>query len=93
MTTFLIENPAGLNHVMPPGHPEQVARLEAVNAALAAPGFSGLRGRRRHWRPTRTFCWRIRRPISTPSATRCRRREWSRSTPTPTPARDHGTPR
>jgi acetoin utilization deacetylase AcuC-like enzyme len=42
MTTLLIENPAGLNHVMPPGHPEQVARLEAVNSALAAPGFSDL---------------------------------------------------
>jgi acetoin utilization deacetylase AcuC-like enzyme len=42
MTTLLIENPAGLNHVTPPGHPEQVARLEAVNAALAAPAFSGL---------------------------------------------------
>ncbi len=42
MTTLLIENPAGLDHIMPPGHPEQVPRLEAVNAALAAPAFSGL---------------------------------------------------
>jgi acetoin utilization deacetylase AcuC-like enzyme len=42
MTTLLIENPAGLDHLMPPGHPEQVARLEAVTTALAAPAFSAL---------------------------------------------------
>jgi acetoin utilization deacetylase AcuC-like enzyme len=42
MATLLIENPAGLAHVMPPGHPEQVARLEAVTAALGAPDFSAL---------------------------------------------------
>jgi acetoin utilization deacetylase AcuC-like enzyme len=42
MTTLLIENPHGLGHVTPPGHPEQVARLEAVTAALAAPSFAGL---------------------------------------------------
>ncbi|MCU4652397.1 histone deacetylase family protein [Roseibacterium sp. SDUM158016] len=42
MTTLLIENPHGLGHVTPPGHPEQVARLEAVTAALAMPSFGGL---------------------------------------------------
>ncbi len=35
MTTLLIENPAGLNHVTPAGHPEQIARLQAVTRALA----------------------------------------------------------
>jgi acetoin utilization deacetylase AcuC-like enzyme len=93
MTTLLIENPAGLNHVTPPGHPEQVARLEAVNAALAAPAFSGLPRQEAPLATDADLLLGIRRPISTPSATRCRRREWSRSTPTPTPARDHGTPR
>jgi acetoin utilization deacetylase AcuC-like enzyme len=42
MPTLLIENPAGLNHVTPPGHPEQVARLEVVTQALAAPAFATL---------------------------------------------------
>ncbi len=42
MTTLLITHPDGLNHVTPPGHPEQVARLEHVWAALNAPAFSGL---------------------------------------------------
>ena len=42
MTTLLIENPAGMDHLMPPGHPEQVARLEAVRTALAAPPFAAL---------------------------------------------------
>ncbi len=35
MTTALITHPACLNHVTPPGHPEQVARLEYVLSALA----------------------------------------------------------
>ncbi len=34
MTTALITHPAALEHVTPPGHPEQVARLDYVNAAL-----------------------------------------------------------
>jgi len=42
MTTLLIENPAGLAHATPAGHPEQIARLEAVIAALKAPEFDGL---------------------------------------------------
>lgn len=42
MTTLLVENPQGLEHVTPPSHPEQVARLEAVRAALAAAPFAGL---------------------------------------------------
>ena len=42
MTTALVTHSAGLNHVTPPGHPEQVARLEAINAALAAPDFADL---------------------------------------------------
>jgi len=42
MTTAYFTHPDGLLHVNPPGHPEQVARLEAIYAALAAPGFAGL---------------------------------------------------
>ncbi|MEM7722990.1 MAG: histone deacetylase family protein [Pseudomonadota bacterium] len=42
MTTLLVENPAGLDHATPAGHPEQIARLEAVTAALAAPEFEAL---------------------------------------------------
>ncbi|MGR3632798.1 MAG: histone deacetylase family protein [Limimaricola soesokkakensis] len=34
MTTALITHPDGFNHSMPPGHPEQVARLDAVLGAL-----------------------------------------------------------
>ena len=42
MTTLLLTHPDCLDHVTPPGHPEQVARTEAIGAALAAPGFDGL---------------------------------------------------
>lgn len=42
MTTALITHPDGLNHVTPPGHPEQVARLEYINRALAGPDFDAL---------------------------------------------------
>ena len=35
MTTALVSHDDCLDHVTPPGHPEQVARLDAVNAALA----------------------------------------------------------
>ncbi len=41
-STLLIDNPHGLDHEMPPGHPEQVARLSSVKKALSAPEFSGL---------------------------------------------------
>jgi len=34
MTTALITHPACYDHVIPPGHPEQVARLDAVLGAL-----------------------------------------------------------
>jgi acetoin utilization deacetylase AcuC-like enzyme len=40
--TLLIENPAGLDHLTPDGHPEQIARLAAITAALAAPQFNDL---------------------------------------------------
>src|SRR6056297_3945484 len=36
MTTTLLTHANGLKHVTPPGHPEQVARLERVWAALAS---------------------------------------------------------
>jgi acetoin utilization deacetylase AcuC-like enzyme len=40
--TLLFTNDAGLRHQMPHGHPEQIARLEHVNRALAAPEFAAL---------------------------------------------------
>jgi acetoin utilization deacetylase AcuC-like enzyme len=40
--TILMTNDAGLRHQMPPGHPEQIARLEAINAALGGAGFDAL---------------------------------------------------
>jgi len=40
--TLLITNEAGIQHQMPPGHPEQIARLERVLAALNAPDFAPL---------------------------------------------------
>ena len=40
--TLLIENPAGLNHLTPPGHPERVERLVEINEALSAPEFDDL---------------------------------------------------
>ncbi len=42
MTTFLYTHPRCHDHVTPPGHPEQVARLEAIEAVLSAPRFDGL---------------------------------------------------
>ncbi|WP_343080320.1 histone deacetylase family protein [Ostreiculturibacter nitratireducens] len=42
MTTILFSHEAALNHVNPPGHPERVARLEAILGALDAPEFSTL---------------------------------------------------
>lgn len=42
MTTALITHKDCLDHVTPPGHPEQVARLEYVLRALEAPEFDGL---------------------------------------------------
>lgn len=41
MTIFLTHD-SGLAHVTPPGHPEQVARLEAIYAALRHPDFDTL---------------------------------------------------
>ncbi len=43
MTTALITHPAALAHVTPPGHPEQVARMEYVNRALSADAFADLK--------------------------------------------------
>ncbi|MCC5999344.1 MAG: histone deacetylase family protein [Pararhodobacter sp.] len=42
MSTALFTNPACLDHVTPDGHPERVARLEAVTEALSAPAFAAL---------------------------------------------------
>ena len=40
--TIWMKNVAGTEHEMPAGHPEQIARLERVNAALEGPGFFAL---------------------------------------------------
>jgi len=42
MTTLLVTHPASLAHVTPPGHPEQVARYEAVMRGLSGEAFDGL---------------------------------------------------
>ncbi|MCV2867330.1 histone deacetylase family protein [Defluviimonas sp. WL0002] len=42
MMTIFFTHDAGLAHVNPPGHPEQVARLEAIYAALRHPDFETL---------------------------------------------------
>ncbi len=42
MSTALITHPDCLLHVTPPGHPERVNRLQAVNAALEAEEFANL---------------------------------------------------
>ncbi|PRX37550.1 Acetoin utilization deacetylase AcuC [Meinhardsimonia xiamenensis] len=42
MTTALFTHPSAREHVTPPGHPEQVARIEAIWRALEAPAFTAL---------------------------------------------------
>ncbi len=42
MSTAYLAHPDCERHVTPPGHPEQVARLEAIAAALSDPRFDGL---------------------------------------------------
>ena len=42
MTTLLYTHPASHRHLMPAGHPENPARIAAVEAALAAPAFDAL---------------------------------------------------
>lgn len=42
MTTVLYTHNDGLNHLTPPGHPEQVARLEYIGEALSAPAYAPL---------------------------------------------------
>lgn len=42
MTTLLLTHPSSLDHVTPPGHPEQVARFEYITRALADPAFDAL---------------------------------------------------
>ena len=40
--TILYEHDAALGHVTPPGHPERVARIEAIRRALSGSAFAGL---------------------------------------------------
>ncbi|MFT4795469.1 MAG: acetoin utilization deacetylase AcuC-like enzyme [Paracoccaceae bacterium] len=42
MTVALITHPTTHTHLTPEGHPERVARIEAVEAALSAPAFAAL---------------------------------------------------
>jgi acetoin utilization deacetylase AcuC-like enzyme len=42
MSTLFITGPEGLQHITPTGHPERVARLERIQATLAAPKFDAL---------------------------------------------------
>ena len=42
MTTALYTHHSALNHVTPDGHPERVARIQAIQAALADPRFDDL---------------------------------------------------
>jgi len=42
MTTQLYSHPVCREHVTPPGHPEQVARLDAIENALSASAFDAL---------------------------------------------------
>ena len=42
MPVLVLTHPASREHVTPPGHPERVARIEAVEAMLARPPFAAL---------------------------------------------------
>ncbi len=42
MTTLLIQDPHFLNHVMPEGHPERPARIQAIEKVLSQPRFEKL---------------------------------------------------
>ena len=42
MSVLLLTHPSSLAHDTGPGHPERIARLKAVEAALGHPDFSGL---------------------------------------------------
>ena len=42
MAALLLTHPSGFLHDTGPGHPERIARLRAVEAALALPGFQSL---------------------------------------------------
>jgi acetoin utilization deacetylase AcuC-like enzyme len=45
MATLVFTHPSSLLHETPPGHPERVDRMKAVNAVLAAPALKGYLGR------------------------------------------------
>ncbi|MCE4224722.1 histone deacetylase family protein [Methylobacterium sp. C25] len=42
MTTLYVSHPSALDHVVPPGHPERPARIQAVERALEQESFSAL---------------------------------------------------
>ncbi len=43
MSTAYLSHPDAQRHLTPPGHPEQVARMEVIGTALDAPGFAALK--------------------------------------------------
>lgn len=45
MTTLLVSQPNYADHLTPPGHPERIERIRAVNEALADPRFAALERR------------------------------------------------
>jgi hypothetical protein len=65
MTTALYMHDDCLGHVTPPGHPERVARIEAVARALAAPGFAALDRRAAPMAAREDCCCAIRAATST----------------------------
>jgi acetoin utilization deacetylase AcuC-like enzyme len=42
MTTLLLSHPASLHHLTPPGHPERVDRIRAINQVLGSSHFDAL---------------------------------------------------
>jgi acetoin utilization deacetylase AcuC-like enzyme len=42
MTTLLLSHASSLHHITPPGHPERVDRIRAINQVLASPHFNDL---------------------------------------------------
>lgn len=45
MATLLVSQPNFTDHMTPPGHPERIERIRAVEGALSAPGFAALERR------------------------------------------------
>ena len=42
MSLIIYTHPSSHRHVTPPGHPERVARIEAIDVVLGLPEFAGI---------------------------------------------------